>query len=411
MKLDVYLGNEKTGSLFSTDNRGVVFAYDEQYLSNPAAKKLSVSLPLRKQEFSQKECIPFFSGLLPEEDYRRKIAAYLHVSETSTLKLLEALGGECAGLVTITSEENPLLQKQTYSFDDENYEELSEERLNAFIQNMNERPLIKADDKLRLSLTGVQEKLSLANINGKWHLPLNGSPSTHILKPTRSGTLSSLAQNEYICMKLAGFLSLDVPPVDLINLAEKDVFVVKRYDRLAKDKTIQRLHQEDFCQALGLMSEQKYQADGGPGIADMCALIKKTFTVPAITIKKLLGYVVFNYLIGNCDCHGKNYSILYDGKSMKLAPLYDVVSTTIYPGLSDKLSMKIGKQYEIKKVSKNDFFQMAQDLDLNPSAIYSVFDAFATKLDDAFDKLLEDKKVNADIASQLKSGIKERMDI
>ena len=411
MKLDVYLGNEKTGSLFSTDNRGVVFAYDEQYLSNPAAKKLSVSLPLRKQEFSQKECIPFFSGFLPEEEYRRKIAAYLHVSETSTLKLLEALGGECAGLVTITSEETPLLQKQTYSFDDENYEELSEERLNAFIQNMNERPLIKADDKLRLSLAGAQEKLSLANINGKWHLPLNGSPSTHILKPTRSGTLSSLAQNEYICMKLAGFLSLDVPPVDLINLAEKDVFVVKRYDRLAKDKTIQRLHQEDFCQALGLMSEQKYQADGGPGIADMCALIKKTFTVPAITIKKLLGYVVFNYLIGNCDCHGKNYSILYDGKSMKLAPLYDAVSTTIYPGLSDKLSMKIGKQYEIKKVSKNDFFQMAQELDLNPSAIYSVFDAFATKLDDAFDKLLEDKKVNADIASQLKSGIKERMDI
>ena len=96
---------------------------------------------------------------------------------------------------------------------------------------------------------------------------------------------------------------------------------------------------------------------------------------------------------------------------MKLAPLYDAVSTTIYQGLTDKLSMKIGKQYEIKKVSRSDFSLMAQELDLSPSAVYSVFNEFGAKLDDAFEKLLKDKRVNSAIASLIQSGIKERMNI
>ena len=100
MKLDVYLGRTKAVELRSTDNRGVIFEYDENYLSDSASIRLSSSLPLQKEEFSQKECIPFFSGLLPEGNSRKKIADYLHVSETSTLKLLESLGGECAGLIT-----------------------------------------------------------------------------------------------------------------------------------------------------------------------------------------------------------------------------------------------------------------------------------------------------------------------
>ena len=408
MKLNVFFGNEKAGYIESTENRGVIFTYEKNYLKNKNAVPLSASLPLQTEEFSQKQCIPFFSGLLPEEDSRKKIADYLHISETSTLKLLEALGGECAGLVSILPEEKTVSQIDSYSLNSDNYELLEEVRLTDFIEKMNTRPLMKADENLRLSLAGAQEKLALANINGKWYLPLNGAPSTHILKPTRTGSLSSLAQNEYICMKLAKCFDLPVPDVDILNIAGKDVFVVERYDRIKKDDFIQRLHQEDLCQALGIMNTSKYQNDGGPGIADIFNTIKKNCTVPALETQKFLSYVIFNYLIGNCDSHGKNYSLLYKNKCVELAPLYDVVSTVIYPGLTEKLSMKIGNHYDIKKVSKEDFSLLAENLNIKGSVLSKIFNNFESKYSKAFETLKSETKISKEILDLIFSSMKNR---
>lgn len=401
MKLNVFFGNKKAGSIESTENRGVIFVYDENYLNDRNSLPLSASLPLQSEEFPQKQCIPFFSGLLPEEDSRKKIADYFHISETSTLKLLEALGGECAGVISILSEEDSLSTETSYKFDSKNYELLDYKRLSEFIEKINTRPLIKADDKLRLSLAGAQEKLALAKINGEWYLPLNGAPSTHILKPARTGSLSSLAQNEYICMKLAKSFGLPVPEVDLLNIAGKDIFVVERYDRIKEADSIQRLHQEDFCQALGIMSTSKYQNDGGPGIADIFKTILKVCTVPALESQKFLKYVLFNYVMGNCDSHGKNYSLLYKNNRVELSPLYDVVSTIIYSGLTDKLSMKIGKHYEIQKVSKEDFSLLAESLNIKHSVLSKIFDDFAKKYINAFEELKSDEKVSGDILNSI----------
>ena len=408
MKLNVFFGNKKAGSLESTENRGVIFVYDEKYLNDKTSVPLSASLPLQREEFSQKQCIPFFSGLLPEEDSRKKIADYLHISETSTLKLLEALGGECAGLISILSEDDLFSKETSYKLDSKNYEPLDDNRLLEFIEKMNTRPLIKADDKLRLSLAGAQEKLALAKINGEWYLPLNGSPSTHILKPARTGSLSSLAQNEYICMKLAKSFGLPVPDVDLLKIAEKDIFVVERYDRIKEADSIQRLHQEDFCQALGIMSTTKYQNDGGPGIIDIFNTILKVCTVPALESQKFLRYVLFNYVIGNCDSHGKNYSMLYKNNRVELSPLYDVVSTIIYSGLTEKLSMKIGKHYEIQKVTQEDFSLLAESLNLKYSVFSKIFDDFAKKYITAFEELKNNEKISRDILNSIFQVVKSR---
>ena len=410
MKLNVFFGNKKAGSLESTENRGVIFVYDEKYLNDKTSVPLSASLPLQREEFSQKQCIPFFSGLLPEEDSRKKIADYLHISETSTLKLLEALGGECAGLISILSEdEDDLFSKETsYKLDSKNYETLDDNRLLEFIEKMNTRPLIKVDDKLRLSLAGAQEKLALAKINGEWYLPLNGAPSTHILKPARTGSLSSLAQNEYICMKLAKSFGLPIPDVDLLNIAGKDIFVVERYDRIKEADSIQRLHQEDFCQALGIMSTTKYQNDGGPGIIDIFNTILKVCTVPALESQKFLKYVLFNYVMGNCDSHGKNYSLLYKNNRVELSPLYDVVSTIIYSGLTNKLSMKIGKHYEIQKVTQEDFSLLAESLNIKYSVFSKIFDDFAKKYITAFEELKDDEKISRDVLNSILQVVKSR---
>lgn len=374
MKLNVFFGKEKCGLLSTTENRGIVFQYLGSYLLKPHSKSISLSLPLQQEEFSQKQCLPFFSGLLPEEFTRKRVADYLHISELSTMKLLEALGQECAGFITIADDEfDESNLKTKYEIDSSNYEKISYERLEEFVKNITLKPFIKADDKLRLSLAGAQEKLALAFFNNQWYLPLNGSPSTHILKPTREGSLSTLAQNEYFCMNLAKYCGLSVPEIKLENIAGKDVLIVQRYDRIITDGKISRLHQEDMCQALGIMSEKKYQSDGGPGIKDIYELLKRNSVSPVIDLKNFLTQVLFNYLIGNCDAHSKNYSILYDKKgNARLAPAYDLVSTRVYSSLTQKMSMKIGSHFELKKVCEDDFVLLAEQLNINQKVIFEI---------------------------------------
>lgn len=395
MKLHVFFGTVKCGCLSSTDNRGVVFSYDEEYLSNPEAKRISISLPLQHEEFSKKQCLPFFSGLIPEEATRKRVADYLHISEFSTVKLLEALGQECAGYITIANEEfNPACLKNEYEITSSNYEKLSLSQLETYVENIPQRPFIKAEDKLRLSLAGAQEKLALAYFDGQWYLPLDGAPSTHILKPTREGNLSSLAKNEYLCMKLAKECGLDAPEVQLTTLAGKDIYIVQRYDRIIDDNKVSRLHQEDMCQALRIMPDQKYQSDGGAGIVAIYNLIKQNSIIPVLDLQAFLNQVVFNFLIGNCDAHSKNYSILYNtnGKAC-LSPIYDAVSTTCYPALSKKLSMKIGQHYEIDKVNQDDINLLADSINLNPKRLTKIVTEMKEKIHNSdYWKELQDLK-------------------
>ena len=151
--------------------------------------------------------------------------------------------------------------------------------------------------------------------------------------------------------------------------------------------SLQRLHQEDFCQALGIMSTSKYQNDGGPGIVEIFNTILKVCRVLALESQKFLRYVLFNYVMGNCDSHGKYYPLLYKNNRVERSPLYDVVSTIIYSGLTDKLSMKIGKHYEIQKVTQEDFSLLAESLNIKYSVLSNIFDDFAKKYINAFDEL------------------------
>lgn len=208
----------------------------------------------------------------------------MHISETSTLKLLEELGGECAGLVSILPESEENKTKNVYDFSSLNYEPLSEKRLAEYIVNINTRPLLKAKEKLRLSLAGAQEKLPLTYFDGKYYLPKNGAPSTHIVKPTGNGNLSSLAANEYICTKLAEYCGLPTSKTVLKRIGYVEFLLISRYDRVCDGNHFSRIHQEDMCQALGILSDRKYQNDGGPGIADVYKLIKENTTIPLLEI-------------------------------------------------------------------------------------------------------------------------------
>jgi serine/threonine-protein kinase HipA len=359
--LDVFLHRLHVGSLTQNNQGDVVFNYDETYLQNPEAKPLSQSLPLTKKRFNRKECRPFFAGVLPEESKREIIASNLGISARNDFALLEQIGGECAGAVTFLPKGTPLPAIEN------SYRQLSEPEQASILRTLPKRPLMAGEAGIRLSLAGAQDKIAV-KVDGKTiGLPLNGSPSTHILKP-QIERFEGLVFNEKLCMDLATAVGIPTAGVKLGVVEGIHYILVERYDRAyipttkAGEHLLHREHQEDFCQALGIVSEHKYQSEGGPSLKQCFELLRNTSSVPLVDLQSLLNAVIFNLLIGNNDAHGKNFSLIYrtDGQT-RLAPLYDLVSTTAYPELSTRMAMKIGSEYEPEKVGPRQIEKLATE--------------------------------------------------
>lgn len=336
--LDVYLEEQLVGHLVQDDGGQMLFRYAANWLARPGSFAISCSLPLREDAFSQKDCQGFFGGLLPEQANRTVIARILHISDKNDFAMLERIGGECAGALTFVPEGEPPPQP------DNEYRALNEAELTEILELLPRRPLLAGEKGVRLSLAGAQDKLAVKVDRDRGiSLPLNYAPSTHVLKPAIA-TWEGLVSNENYCMALAQAVGLNVAPTSAHRLGEIEYLLSKRYDRTVDENgAIRRLHQEDFCQALAVPCEIKYQSEGGPGLADCFALLRSVSSSIVYDVRDLLDAVFFNLLIGNNDAHAKNYSILYgsDG-SARFAPLYDIVCTVYYPEIENKLAMKIG---------------------------------------------------------------------
>jgi len=361
--LDVWLLGARVGTLSQVDGR-LGFAY-----APGATTPLSQSLPIRTEPYDDRAARPFFAGLLPEGGKRKQIAKALQVSTQNDYALLDSLGGECAGAVTLLEPgESPRALDGA-----RDVRWLDHAQLLQVLDEMPLRPMRAGDDGLRLSLAGAQDKLPVVlDADGlRVGLPLNGSPSTHILKPAIAGVDGSVF-NEAFCMALAEAFKLDVARTQIRAIADgpqqRHYLLVQRYDR-PTDSPGLRLHQEDFCQALGIVSEHKYQNEGGPGLAQGFALLRSATRPSAPHTLKLLDYVVFNALIGNHDAHGKNFSLLYTPAGAVLTPLYDALCTAVYPSLTDKMAMKIGGKYKFSEVMARHWEQFALDAALSPAQV------------------------------------------
>jgi serine/threonine-protein kinase HipA len=354
--LNVFLGENLVGQLEQDASGSTRFEYSEAWLNLPQAVPLSVSLPLESGKFHRNKTRPFFAGLLPEEQIRRVVASAFGVSERNDFALLEKIGAECAGAVSLRPPgEHPL---------DENpaYRQIDESQLGERLQSLPQHPLLAGEKGIRLSLAGAQGKLALRVDAGRFLLPLEGSPSTHILKP-ENPRFPGLVENEFFCMRLAAAVGLETARVEIGSASSIRFLQVERYDRRSENgRRITRIHQEDFCQALGFAPELKYEAEGGPGLKKCFELVRSVCGIPGPDILRLLDAVVFNSLIGNCDAHAKNFSLLRDEGSVRLAPLYDLVSTSVYPALANELAMKIGDERNpVRLTAKNwhSFFEQA----------------------------------------------------
>ncbi len=245
------------------------------------------------------------------------MARQIGVSHKNPFALLNAIGGECAGAISIHPlEDGEQVQHKKDSSADSPALPLSKTDVLALLQRLEQRPLLAGENGLRLSLAGVQQKLAVIYQNEQIHLSKGDAPTTHILKPPLQ-RLEDSYFNELFCMRLAHAMVFETPHTFLYWTEETPCYLVERYDRIHhKDGSIQRLHQEDFCQALGIVPEQKYESEGGPSIQACLTLLDDASLHPAKDKMSFIERIIFNYLIGNTDAHGKNFSFCMTRKRL-----------------------------------------------------------------------------------------------
>jgi serine/threonine-protein kinase HipA len=364
--LGVFWNGRAVGRYDRLEDGNELFAYDPVWLEAEDAAPVSHSLPLRAEPYGKRQLRPFFAGLLPEESQRQRLAAVLGLPEDDDFALLEAIGGECAGALTILPRgERPRGDVGTLS-------PCPEDRLAGILRALPYRPMLAGERGLRLSLAGAQSKLPVVYRDGAFWLPQDGAPSTHILKPELSEWFKGIVHNEHACMSLARALGIPVAGTRIVEVGGIPCLLVTRYDRAVDADTghVRRIHQEDFCQALGRPPERKYQSEGGPPAREIVRLLRSGWsTAPARDILAFVDLAVFNAIIGNADAHGKNYSMLYDGRTRRLAPGYDLVSTVFWPELSAVPAMKIGGSDSIHSILAGHWRKFAQETGIGAAAL------------------------------------------
>ncbi len=380
--LDVYLQNQKIGRLWLDEKRRFVFQYDVEWIRQPNAVPVSLHLPLKAEPYPDDLARPFFSNLLPEQEIKRVIAQRLRISADNDFAMLNSIGGECAGAVSVLpSGATPAVNP--------GYREVNEEELHRIVVDLPRRPLMAGVEGMRLSLAGAQHKLPMYMEENRIFIAAWNAPSSHILKPPIRD-LEDTVGNEAFCMLLAQRLGLPAPPVTIRQGLDR-LFIIARYDRSRnKDGSLVRLHQEDFCQALGFLPDQKYESEGGPSLQQCFTLLQEKSIRPAADRMALLRWTVFNFLIGNADAHAKNLAMLFTDRGPRLAPFYDLLSTQVYPDLTDRQAMRIGGENRPAWIQRKHWERFGEAVAIKPRLVVKTLQDLSTAVVPVAQKLAQE---------------------
>ena len=357
------------GSISGSDSSDARFQYSDDYLQSGKSTSLSISLPLQTDPFSPAQTSRYFEGLLPEGFTRRSVAEWMHVDEGDYIAILHGLGRECLGAICITEAgENYAASYEPIT--DQQVRELAAEGASKSVELVT---------KSHLSLTGASGKVGLYfnPTEQCWFLPHGTAPSTHIVKQSHV-RLDGIVTNEQLSLKTAERCGINVPNSFIINTGngkeDEVLFATERFDRTFPVEPILisdlprpfRLHQEDFAQALGIPAAAKYEHEPRGYMKQMFDLLRTYSGDPITDQLRLWDIIVFNYLIGNTDSHIKNFSLLYspDLKVVRLAPAYDIVSTTVYPQSTREMAFHIGGVLGIDDVTMDSFRIAAKEIGL-----------------------------------------------
>jgi serine/threonine-protein kinase HipA len=255
-------------------------------------------------------------------------------------------------------------------------------------------------DAGQFSLAGAQPKTALFFDGKRWGVPAGRLPTTHILKPPVPH-LDGQLENEHLCLTLARAVGLPAASSTVLRFADEKAIVIERYDRIAAEKAgsrnrILRLHQEDLCQALGLLPSLKYQSDGGPTPQAVAGLLRDHSHRASEDVGTFVSSLIFNWLIGGTDAHAKNYSLLLGSRGqVRLAPLYDLGSALPYPDIDQrrmKLAMKFGSTYRIRDIGRRHVETLAVSLALEPRTTLALARELANTLRERLPVVFEQAK-------------------
>ncbi len=363
-RLNVWQGQRLVGSIWRNELGRIGFCYANEWLA-AGGFAISQSLPLQVDEFPPDHGLAhrYFANLLPEGGARDRIVRDFKIAN-SDFSLLRAIGGECAGaLSTLPIEQRPTAEHR--------YDKLSENEMVELVLTRGRVYKRSANDTPRLSLAGAQNKCPVLVENDGCWLPMQGAPSSHILKFELPDYRNIPAYETFTTM-LAEAIGLPVVSIRLRSVKGNRYALIARYDRYRdENQQIVRLHQEDFCQALGKGYEHKYQADGGPAFADCYRLLKDVSSVPDDDLGCLLDWQIFNALAGNADAHVKNLSLLYHANgNIRLAPCYDLISTCAIEHIDHHLALFVGDQNNPYVLSRKDWMLLAEQCELRPQFVH-----------------------------------------
>lgn len=354
-------------------NGKMEFTYDEN-----AQNPISLSLPLQKEPFKEKVCRAFFGGLLPENpNMRELLAKKYNINVNDDFKLLKEIGRDCAGALSFHEMTEPQKSYQMLKIEGSI---LSDEELTKYLEELPYRPYLGK----RLSLAGAQEKTAVCVVNGKIALPNDDIPTTHIIKTALPKYVQSI-QNEYICMKAAKEIGLEVAAVEIRKVGGIEFLLVERFDRkYSNNLECERILQEDFAQSLGVQARDKYKVT----FKDCLKVLNQTAT-PANSKLRFVRQVIFNYLIGNTDAHAKNFSVYMTNDGITLTPAYDLLCSSIYD-CDQRIAMKLGKARYYADVTAKDWEIFAQDLDISYKLVQAELERQKTLLPKNIEKLAKE---------------------
>ncbi len=364
--------------------QGTGFRYTQDWVEN-GGFAISQTLPLTTVEYQAEvggSAQQFFANLLPEGGARERVVRDLKIPDTD-FDMLRAIGGECAGALSILPIERTPNSEQQYS-------DLSDKKLLQLIKRRGRSyEGISQNDRPRLSLAGAQDKCPVLIRDDQYFLPLQEAPSSHILK-FEIPDYKNVPAYEAFTTIIAQDIGLPVVEMQLCLIADSYYVCIERYDRHQDNEgKVYRLHQEDFCQALGYGYQYKYQEVGGPTFAQCYKLVQDASTDPAIDTQYLLKWQIFNVLAGNSDGHAKNLSLLYSGENQtRLAPFYDLVCTRAIDRIDENLAFSVGGERNPSMIRQKQWAAEAEKCGIRPKFLQDLARDSARQL---LDSLVEAK--------------------
>ncbi|MGH7647460.1 MAG: type II toxin-antitoxin system HipA family toxin [Gemmatimonadaceae bacterium] len=411
------LNGVRVGHVSQTPSGTFRFAYYESWRNEEYAYPLSLSLPLSAVEHGHAATAAFLWGLLP--DNARTLQRYgrlFGVAAGNPVALLSHLGRDCAGAVqfarpdAIAELEQPSRSKHV--------EWLSDEDVASELRSVRETgmPTNSKGAFGQFSLAGAQPKIALLEEGGRWGKPSGRTPSNRILKPP-SGELHGFVENEHFCLELANALELGAVSSEVRRFADEIAIVVRRFDRVKRGRVYERVHQEDFCQARGVLPTRKYQSEGGPGITEVITMLREDSLRADEDIERFLRATALNWVIAATDAHAKNYALLHGTGGVRLAPFYDVLSYLPYADNAlhrVNLAMSIGGEYGVRRVNRTRWERLAKENGMSATYVLDNVDEVLTRLPTALKSVTQatletglDRKAIRGLAARIRERTRE----